>query len=262
LGIETEALGRAPAPFAPRHGWDAWFFPAMTALVWLGVVAGFGGEMLRMSKAGQLSYPLIVHVHALVFSGWLALFTAQVALVRRGQIALHRRLGLWAMGLAAVMVVLGLATAFFMQVHNFGTPKSDPPFLAVPLSDILSFAGLMLAGYRFKGDPVAHKRLMLLATLALADAGFGRWSLTIAGPEALQTLGTTFVGSLIIGNSISIPALLLVPAYDLVTRRRVRPVVAVAAAWAVGWQLLALTLYLHPGWGAVTKSFVAWLAGL
>ena len=261
MTIQAATPQGAPAPFAPRHAGDAWFFPAMTALVWLGVIAGFGGEMLRLSQQGQLSYPLIVHVHAAVFTGWLVLFTAQVALVRRREVAVHRRLGLWAMGVAAVMAVLGPATALYMQAHNFGTPKSDPAFLAVPMSDIASFAGLILAGYGFKGDSAAHRRLMLLATLAVADAGFGRWTLLIAGPEALQALGSSFVGSLIIGNSLSIPVLLAVPIYDLVTRGRVRPVVAIATAWAVGWQLLATALYLQPGWGAVTKGFVAWLAG-
>lgn len=261
MSIQAEAPGRAPAPFSPRHAGDAWFFPAMTALTWLGVIAGFGGEILRLSKAGQLSYPLIVHVHALVFTGWLVLFTVQVALVRQGHVAVHRRLGPWAMAVAAVMVVLGPATALFMQAHNFGTPKSDPPFLAVPLSDIISFAGLILAGYRFKSDPAAHKRLMLLATLAVADAGFGRWTLAMFADWAIPRLGTGFVGSLAVGNSLSIPVLLAVPAYDLITRGRVRSVVAMATAWAVGWQLLATALYLQPGWVALTKGFVAWLAG-
>ncbi|WP_168076231.1 hypothetical protein [Caulobacter sp. SSI4214] len=262
MTIQTRALGRAPAPFAPRHAADAWFFPAMTALVWLGVIAGFGGEMWRLSKAGQLSYPLIVHVHAAVFTGWLVLFTAQVALVRRGQVALHRRLGMIGMGVAAVMTALGPLTAFYVQAHALGTPKSDPPFLAVPLSDILSFAGLILAGYRFRSDPAAHKRLMLLATIAVADAGFGRWTLALFGDWVMRTLGAGFVGSLAVGNSLSIPALLAVPIHDLVTRGRVRPVVAIATAWAVGWQVLATALYLQPGWVALTKRFVTWLATL
>lgn len=258
---QASTPGRAPTPFAPRHAGDAWFFPAMTALTWLGVIAGFGGEMLRLSHEGRLSYPLIVHVHAAVFTGWLVLFTVQVALARRREVALHRRLGLWAMGVAALMVVLGLATAFSMQVHNFGTPRSDPPFLAVPMSDIASFAGLILAGYRFRGDAEAHKRLMLLATLALADAGFGRWTLALLADWVTPHLGTGFVGSLVVGNSLSIPVLLAVPIYDLATRGRVRPVVAIATAWAVGWQLLATALYPQPGWVALTKGFVTWLAG-
>ena len=82
---------------APRPKADAWFFPVMTAVVWLGVIMGFGGEMVRQSRAGDLTYPLIVHIHALVFTGWLVVFTAQVVFIRQGRFGLHRTLGLAAM---------------------------------------------------------------------------------------------------------------------------------------------------------------------
>ncbi|MEO9131689.1 MAG: hypothetical protein ABI240_10825 [Sphingomonas sp.] len=41
-----------------------------------------------MSKYG-LDYPLIVHLHAAAFVGYLVLFTAQVALIRTSRLDLH-----------------------------------------------------------------------------------------------------------------------------------------------------------------------------
>ena len=50
-----------------------------------------------------------MHVHGVVFVGWLAVLTAQVLLIRRRRPDLHRKLGVAAMGLAVLMVIIGPA---------------------------------------------------------------------------------------------------------------------------------------------------------
>ena len=261
MTVVSETLPRRPAPFAPRHAWDAWFFPAMTGLIWVGIVGGFGGQMLQLSQAGKLSYPVLVHVHAIVFTAWLVVFTAQVALVRKGRTDLHRRLGLMAMILALGMLALGPATAIHIQMLRFGAPDGDPPFLAVPMSDMISFAGLTLAGFLARTQAATHKRLMLLGTLALADAGFGRLTILLLAPSLTPVVGTGFWGGMLIGNSLSIPVLLAPAIYDLLTRGRVQAVVAAATVWGVGWQVLAGYLYGDPGWRMLTTQFVFWTVG-
>ena len=88
--MTATTIGDFPArPSADRNA-----FLALTALVWVGVVSGFGTDSFdHVSKYG-LDYPLIVHAHAMVFVGWLVLFTVQVSLIRAGRSDLHRRLGL------------------------------------------------------------------------------------------------------------------------------------------------------------------------
>src|SRR5678816_853054 len=83
------------------------------AIVWAGILLGFGHEIVQHIQSGERPYPLIVHVHGAVFVGWLVLLTTQVLLIRGGRFAIHRRLGLAGAGLAAVMIVLGPATAFY-----------------------------------------------------------------------------------------------------------------------------------------------------
>ncbi len=107
--------------------------------------------------------------------GWLLLFTAQMVLLHRGQVSTHRRLGIYGAVLAAGMVLLGVLTAIMTEQIKFGTPASDPPFLSVRLADMLVFGGLVTASIRARRIPAAHKRLILIATLVLIDAGFGRW---------------------------------------------------------------------------------------
>jgi uncharacterized integral membrane protein len=87
--ITTITVGSFPA----RASADRNAFLLFTALVWVAVLSGFGTDTFNhLSKYG-LDYPLIVHFHAVAFVGYLALFTAQVALIRTARADIHRRLG-------------------------------------------------------------------------------------------------------------------------------------------------------------------------
>ncbi len=153
------------AAFADDHKWDRNFFLLWIGLVWFGIIAGFGGDITDHVRSHEAAYPLIVHFHAAAFVGWLVLFTVQIWLIRLRRHDIHRKLGIGLICLAAIMVVLGPATAWVVQRRDFGTPAGHPVFLAVQLTDILAFAILVAAGFLMRGTPSAHKRLMLLATL-------------------------------------------------------------------------------------------------
>jgi hypothetical protein len=135
-------------------------FLVFTALVWAGVLSGFGTDSFNHVRRHGLDYPLIVHCHAVAFVGWLVLFTVQVTLIRNARPDLHRRLGMAAVALAAVMVILGPATALFVDAARFSATGRTPEFLAVQLTDILAFAGLTGCGLLLREVPAAHKPLM------------------------------------------------------------------------------------------------------
>ena len=140
----------AAARFAPFHRWDRNFLLAVVVLIWFGILNGFVPEILQHIAKNKPPYPVIIHIHAVAFVGWLVLLTVQVLLIRRSRHDLHRRLGSAAMGLAAAMVVVGPATAIYMQRYHWGTPESDPAFLAIQLTDILAFAGLASAAFALR----------------------------------------------------------------------------------------------------------------
>ena len=244
----TDAVaGQAPrrsAPFAPYHKWDRNFFLTYVVLIWIGIVMGFGDDIVHHIQSHEIAYPLIVHFHAVAFVGWLVVLTAQVLLIRRGQPQIHARLGVAAMVLALVMIVIGPATALYMQRLQWGTPDSDPAFLAVQLSDIVAFTTLVGAAFAWRGTPSAHKRLILLATLYISDAGFARW---LAG-DVHAVLGGgywPFLAGLYFANDTLILGL---GAYDLVTRRRLHPAYLVAVPWIAAIQLTVGYLYAAPFW--------------
>lgn len=143
-------------------------------LIWLGMIAGFGVDMQRFLH--EVPPPsIVVHVHAVVFTVWLLLLTAQIVLVVGDRVAVHRRLGWFTAGWAGLMFVLGLLTAMVAKAPVDSGPAS-PPFLSVNFGTLIAFVLLVLWGIRLRGNPAAHKRIMILATVAIVDPGFGRFT--------------------------------------------------------------------------------------
>ena len=239
-------------PFAPYAKSDRNFFLVYVLLIWFGVLNGFVPEIVNHIRSNKPPYPFIIHVHAVAFVGWLVLLTAQVLLIRRGRHDLHRRLGMAGMALAAAMIVIGPATAIVMQRYHWGTPQSDPAFLAVQLTDILAFAGLAGAAFALRSDPSAHKRLILLATLYIADAGFARF----LGDGIHGIFGDAlwpYQPALYLSNDLLI---LGIGAYDFATRRRLHPAYVAGLVWVAANQLGAILLESSPAWKAFAVKLI------
>jgi len=225
----------------------------MAALAWFGILRGFGGDMLARAQKHLPAFPPIVHVHAVVFVLWLVLFTVQILLIRSKRLTAHKRLGFMLVGLAALMALLGPATALTVQHRSAGDPKADPAFLSIQFTDILAFVGLTAAAILLRKSAASHKRLILLGTLYITDAGFARW---LASPW-LNLLGMSYWAFWI--ALYSCPNLLVVFAgiYDFVTRRRLHPAYLVGVGWIFAVQMLSISLYFSPSWLACAKRVIA-----
>ncbi|MXO73223.1 hypothetical protein GRI99_16465 [Altererythrobacter buctensis] len=138
--------------------------------------ATMGGFALNL-VTGRTSFamPLLVHVHALVFMSWIALFLTQTWLVASKNVALHRRLGWLSLLLIPLMVVVGLLVHRWSMLDHGG-----PPFIAAneflfgnPMQ-LLVFAGLASAAIALRRDTGWHRRLLLCAFADICGAGVGR----------------------------------------------------------------------------------------
>src|SRR5215831_4753970 len=90
---------------------DHYFFPGMALLILATVFLGFAQSYYL---AGMLRAPLpnlLIHVHGAAFSIWILLFLVQTSVVTAGRVDVHRRLGLVGVGLASLMVPLGVLAA-------------------------------------------------------------------------------------------------------------------------------------------------------
>lgn len=149
------------------------FAPKMAIAMALTVVAGFSMQLFM----GRSSFgsPLRVHVHALVFMGWVAIFVTQSWLATRGPIALHRKLGWLAVGWMALMVAAAMTVIVAMArngtVPFFFTPQQ---FLIGDPATLVCFVGLTLAAIAKRRETDWHARLHICAMAAIMGPAFGR----------------------------------------------------------------------------------------
>ena len=73
------------------------------------------------------------------------------------------------------MVVLGLWTAMVAKAPVDSGPAS-PQFLSVNFGSLIAFVFFVSWGVALRGNPAAHKRIMILSTVAILDPGYGRLS--------------------------------------------------------------------------------------
>jgi hypothetical protein len=235
------------AAFAPFHRADRNFFLFMVALLWLGILMGFVPEMIQREP----NFPTMVHVHGVVFVSWLVLLTVQILLIRSRRIALHMTLGILGAMLAGAMIAVGPVTAVVADYFHFGTKDYDPAFLAIQWGDILVFAPLVTAALLLRENPTAHKRLILLATIFISDAGFARW---LGG--YFQFAGNGFVGQYLQLYVFDFVLAAIVAAYDYATRGRVHPAVIVGTLYGVAMDLGIIGLYVSPWWKPVAEKLI------
>lgn len=247
---------RDPAPFPLRHPWDRSFFLLMVALIWVGILGGFVPEIVRHVTSGAPPFPRILHVHGAAFVGWLVLLTVQLVLIRNRQVQLHRKVGMFGAVLAAVMVPLGIVTSFTMDRLHMQQDHASGAFFSVQLLDMIEFGVLAAAAIAARKSPSAHKRLILLATLSITDAGFARWLGVWIHGYLGEGAWQFFIELFGAGSGVLI---LAIGAYDLITRRRLHPAYVYGALFVFAGQITASWLYYDPAWKALSTNLVrAW----
>ena len=200
--------------FQPLPG-DHHFFSTMSIVTALTILAGFSNFYVPRLLGLTPAVPWIVHLHAVVFTSWLVFYVTQTTLVATGRTAIHRRIGIAGVVLAALMLVVGTATSITMtRMGDRGIPGVEFPdpggFLFLNLAAVGVFATLVAAGWYFRRNLQAHKRLMLMATAsALVGPGVSRLPFVTGKPPVIAVLVLAFV----FAGAV----------YDLVSRRRVHP---------------------------------------
>ncbi len=183
------------------------FFSGMAAALAITVLFGFARTYYlrpivgEPNSPGEHSLTPLIHVHGVLFTGWLALLLVQARLVAHGRISWHRRLGWIGALLASSMIVVGILTALHGVLRGVSPGGMDPRrFLVVPLFAILLFAGFVTGAVVARREPAAHKRLMLLATIALLPPALARWIVVYLGlgPPVVLAVSTLFVVPLVL----------------------------------------------------------------
>jgi len=119
--------------------------------------------------------PPIVHVHAVIFFGWVVILAVQASLAAAGNRALHRRLGWLATGWVALMVAAGI-TVTVWNVREGRVPFIFAPayFLVMNPLNVLTFAALTIAAVVKRCDTRWHRRLIIAGMAAIMGPSLGR----------------------------------------------------------------------------------------
>lgn len=149
------------------------FFLVSAFVMTAAVVAGFSMQL----AAGRSSFaaPIRVHIHALVFFGWVALYLTQNILAGAGSLALHRRLGWLATGWVPMMMVMGtLVTVNLVRTAHVPFFFQPAYFLIMDPLTLYVFAGLTAAAIVKRRQTMWHRRLMFCGMTILLGPGIGR----------------------------------------------------------------------------------------
>jgi hypothetical protein len=173
------------------------FYFWMSLLIAVVVVYGFSFTVNPNLFHPASPRPAILYFHAVLFTGWLAFFIMQSALVRTRNVKVHRTLGWFGLALGAAMPFVGVATAIVMtRMHVRAGTADAAEFLIVPFWDMLSFGVAFGLAFYCRTKPEFHRRLILIASCALTAAAFGRFPFPAirdvwfyAGVDSLILLG-------------------------------------------------------------------------
>jgi hypothetical protein len=175
----------------------------------------------------------------------MLLFAVQVSLIAAHRVDLHRRLGVIAVPVACAMVVAGFMAGADTLKRNVPPGLAELLF-AVNFTMVAPFAVLVVFAYRMRNTPPAHKRLILVANVALLFAPL------IRIPTALLYLNIPAA------TRASYLFLLPVILYDLWSSRRIHPATLWSSAFLVFVYEMRPLAAGTPAW----HTFAAWVQSI
>lgn len=238
------------APSLETQRGEERFFFTMACAMSAVIIAGFSLN-LAMGRS-SFSLPWFYHFHAGVMLGWIGLYLTQNALIFRGNLALHRRLG-WLsvpmLPLVAVMALLIVTTSIRRTGGPFFFDQNQ--FLISNSMGLAVFLGLGIWAILVRANTGWHRRLMFCAFAILTGPGIGRLL-----PMPLVIPYAWWIG-------MAVP--LVFPLIGMLADKRRYGSVHPAWFWGVGLvigvQILS-DLIAYSEWGvAFTRDFVAGTPG-
>jgi hypothetical protein len=206
------------------------FFPLIALVLATFTVVGFSRTYYLRFLSDLPAMTVLVHLHGLMFTAWIALFLAQTRLVAAHRVDLHMKLGIAGVVLAVLVFSVGVATV----MANAAIPRIRPSgltpsqFTAVGMTSLLLFGTFVALGIAFRRRAASHKRYMVLAMIG---------ALTPAASRVATLLGLREFSPFLVPL---FPMLFLAwcLVYDWRHHRRVHPVFAIGSLVIVAsWPL-------------------------
>lgn len=165
-----------------------WFFVGMALLLMIIAFVGFWpsyfGPILRgdemTMRLPEMITPWVIHLHVVVFMGWMTALLVQTILIARKKFSTHMKVGRFGVYFGSLIVPVGLLVLVMSNVIKIAefeqATLASAPFVDSGIwLQLAIFAFLLTQGYRNRKNPESHKRYMLFATMAIMPAATNRW---------------------------------------------------------------------------------------
>lgn len=160
-------------PVGQTQADDMRFFRTCISVMAALLVSGFVSN-IALGRS-NFSAPPVVHVHALLFMGWVVITVTQAWLAAAGARNWHIRLGrislVWVIGLMVLGPLVTIAAIRTERVPFFFQPQH---LLLADPATLLGFLVLFAAALTLRKRPDWHSRLQVGAFVMLMGPGVGR----------------------------------------------------------------------------------------
>jgi hypothetical protein len=195
------------------------YFQIMTGVLLAIVLLGFARSFFLRPVFMTETLPTSLIVHGSLLTVWFVLAFVQASLIQAGNTALHRSLGYAGAAWALVIAASGLIATLGMGARVQSLADREHMIVWGNFLTLLAFATLVVLAVLQRNRAAAHRRYMLIASIAIIGPPLGRipdWPGMPGGPQ----LAVAYA----IGGIVLLLASVVV--FDLRTLRRVH-----AATW-------------------------------
>lgn len=239
----------------PRE--DRKIYIVWLGIMWLGNIIGFGLDIPLNFVNEAPSPSWVTYAHGAIMTCWLLILSAQILLVQSNRVVLHRKLGIAALWFAVLVVISGLATPLTRGAQLLAvdaTHLGSFSSLAFNFVGIIGFSGFTAAGYVFRRDPASHKRMMMLAMVAISNPGFGR-----IPPFLSDTAPSTFWPVLLTVCYGSFLLIGMMAGWDLWKRGTLNRPFAIGSVLLIASEFSGIALIFNPSWNQIAIEIIrAW----
>lgn len=226
------------------------YFLVAACLALAVTVVGFFKTFILPSARGTFSAPAVIYLHGALLFLWSALFVTQTALVRVRKPKLHMRLGYLSLVLIPGIIISTAAAGVFVMKRDLagGGGQTAVSSLVGNFTTPIVFAVLAGAGIAYRRRLEIHKRLMLLAMIAIIWPAFFRFRHYFPSIASAE-----LVFASVLPNSMVLAAML----WEKLTIGRVHAVYFTAGLGLIAENFTEYCLFDSAGWRVIAN----WLAG-